>query len=183
MRRDALIHREQLISAAARVFVRLGARARLEAVLPEAGLGRGTLYRHFKNRSELAVAVLEFPLAELQRFVVEHQNDRTLLKAFLGRHRELAVIYQGCGMLATDPKAQAAFKALINRADRVYERVLERSIACGALSRTTTVERIRLATRMVFGAAETAAQDQKEQMTRDAIDLVCEGLQPIGACG
>ena len=42
--------------------------------LPEAlgrGVGRGTLYRHFSDRTELALAVLEADVADLLEFLAQ----------------------------------------------------------------------------------------------------------------
>lgn len=177
MRRDAQEHREQLIQAASRVFARQGTSAPLEAVLEEAKLGRGTLYRHFPNRSALAIAVLEIPLARLRNFVDQHLEDSTLLPGFLSLHRELAVVYQGSGMLATDPESKKEFKEFVRRADCVYEVVLQRSVAAGTLQTTATVELIRLATKMIMGAGDRSEEGKVEETVQSAIQLVCAGLR------
>ena len=56
-RADSLRNREKLLAAAATVFGSGGAKASLEAVAREAGVGIGTLYRHFPTREELFEAV------------------------------------------------------------------------------------------------------------------------------
>jgi AcrR family transcriptional regulator len=56
-RADALRNRERLIEAATQVFARGPAQASLEAVAREAGVGIGTLYRHFPTREALFEAV------------------------------------------------------------------------------------------------------------------------------
>jgi AcrR family transcriptional regulator len=56
-RADALRNRERLVEAATRVFGAGAAQASLEAVAREAGVGIGTLYRHFPTREALFEAV------------------------------------------------------------------------------------------------------------------------------
>lgn len=56
-RADAVRNRERVLDAARRVFGAGGARASLEAVAREAGVGAGTLYRHFPTREVLFEAV------------------------------------------------------------------------------------------------------------------------------
>src|SRR5262249_47311724 len=56
-RADSIRNRERLLKAAARVFSAGGAAAGLEAVSRQAGLGIGTLYRHFSTREALFEAV------------------------------------------------------------------------------------------------------------------------------
>ena len=57
MRADAKRNREQLLSAARAAFTERGAQASLEDIARRAGVGVGTLYRHFPTRQELIEAV------------------------------------------------------------------------------------------------------------------------------
>ncbi|TDC09541.1 TetR/AcrR family transcriptional regulator [Streptomyces sp. 8K308] len=57
-RTDARLNRERLIAAAQEVFAEAGPEASLNEVARRAGVGPGTLYRHFPNRSALLTAVL-----------------------------------------------------------------------------------------------------------------------------
>ena len=56
-RADAVRNRERLLDAAADVFGAGGPDASLEAVAKRAGVGIGTLYRHFPTREALFEAV------------------------------------------------------------------------------------------------------------------------------
>ncbi len=56
-RADALRNRERLIEAAKQVFTEDGADASLEAIAKHAGVGIGTLYRHFPTRDDVIEAV------------------------------------------------------------------------------------------------------------------------------
>jgi AcrR family transcriptional regulator len=56
MRADAQKNREKLLSAALAAFTRSGADASLDAIAREAGVGIGTLYRHFPSREALVLA-------------------------------------------------------------------------------------------------------------------------------
>ncbi|MGW1126053.1 TetR/AcrR family transcriptional regulator [Streptomyces sp. NPDC002526] len=58
-RTDARLNRERLIAAAQEVFAEAGPEASLNEVARRAGVGPGTLYRHFPNRSALLTAILE----------------------------------------------------------------------------------------------------------------------------
>jgi AcrR family transcriptional regulator len=57
LRADARRNRDRLIKAAADAFARFGVGASLEAIAREAGVGAGTLYRHFATREALIEAV------------------------------------------------------------------------------------------------------------------------------
>ncbi len=75
MRADARRNRELLVAAAREVFSAQGAGAPMEAIAKQAGVGVGTLYRHFPNRLDLVEAVYESDVQELaanaQRVVAE----------------------------------------------------------------------------------------------------------------
>ncbi|WP_201839440.1 TetR family transcriptional regulator [Microvirga zambiensis] len=57
LRADARRNRDRLIEVAAKAFASTGVDASLEAIAREAGVGAGTLYRHFPTREVLIEAV------------------------------------------------------------------------------------------------------------------------------
>jgi len=65
MRADARRNQERLVAAARTVFAREGGSASLEAVARQAGVGVGTLYRHFPRRIDLVEAVYQESVDEL----------------------------------------------------------------------------------------------------------------------
>ena len=64
-RADALKNRERILEVAKQEFTRSGANASLEAIAKKAGVGPGTLYRHFPTREELLVAVYRSEMEKL----------------------------------------------------------------------------------------------------------------------
>ncbi|GLV60117.1 TetR family transcriptional regulator [Dictyobacter sp. S3.2.2.5] len=56
-RADAQRNEQALLDAAAAVFVRSGVEAPVRDIAAEAGVGMGTIYRHFPTRADLVVAV------------------------------------------------------------------------------------------------------------------------------
>ncbi|NJQ02603.1 TetR/AcrR family transcriptional regulator [Streptomyces zingiberis] len=56
-RKDARRNQEALLNAAAAVFVRSGVDAPVREIAAEAGVGVGTIYRHFPTRADLVAAV------------------------------------------------------------------------------------------------------------------------------
>jgi AcrR family transcriptional regulator len=57
MRADARRNYDQLVVAARKVFAHQGGGASMEAIAKEAGVGVGTLYRHFPKRIDIVEAV------------------------------------------------------------------------------------------------------------------------------
>jgi AcrR family transcriptional regulator len=67
LRADALRNRERVLCAARRVIERVGAEhLTMEAVAAEAGVGKGTVFRRFGDRSSLLHALLDAEERDLQ---------------------------------------------------------------------------------------------------------------------
>ncbi|MFJ2931284.1 TetR/AcrR family transcriptional regulator [Streptomyces sp. NPDC087219] len=64
-RTDARLNRERLVATAQEVFAEAGPGASLNQIAQRAGVGPGTLYRHFPNRQALLAAVLRDRIEKL----------------------------------------------------------------------------------------------------------------------
>jgi AcrR family transcriptional regulator len=65
LRADALRNRAILLEAAGTVFQRDGLATQMDAIATEAGLGVGTLYRHFPTRAALIAVLIQEGLQRL----------------------------------------------------------------------------------------------------------------------
>jgi AcrR family transcriptional regulator len=65
MRADARRNHERLIIAAREVFTKYGGDASMEAIAKKAGVGVGTLYRHFPKRIDIVEAVYRTDVDQL----------------------------------------------------------------------------------------------------------------------
>lgn len=66
-RADAVRNRAHIVSVAREAFADAGVELAMDAIAKRAGLGAGTLYRHFPTRELLVAAVLEERFHELER--------------------------------------------------------------------------------------------------------------------
>jgi AcrR family transcriptional regulator len=85
-RADSLRNREQLLEAAKAAFTASGADAPLEDIARRAGLGIGTLYRHFPTRDALIAAVYRREVEQLSAAagrLLQTQPPLQALKAWL----------------------------------------------------------------------------------------------------
>jgi AcrR family transcriptional regulator len=84
MRSDARRNREKLLHAAAEQFAMGGANAPLETIARAAGVGIGTLYRHFPTRDALIEAVyleqVDQLCAAADELLAEHPADDALAR-------------------------------------------------------------------------------------------------------
>jgi AcrR family transcriptional regulator len=105
-RTDAQRNRESILKAAKEAFTRFGAGASLDEIAKQAGVGAGTLYRHFPTRDALIEAVYRSELKKLA--AAEHKFAETMppksrrgsqayLKANAERKENLVPIRQAAG--------------------------------------------------------------------------------------
>ncbi|WP_241253895.1 TetR/AcrR family transcriptional regulator [Micrococcus sp. KRD077] len=91
MRADARANRQDLLAAAGRLIATQGAAMSLRGVAQEAGVGVGTLYRHFPTRRDLLDAVLEDVVARTGGIL------QAFLDGVLGRRRGTSSGWGGPG--------------------------------------------------------------------------------------
>lgn len=98
LRADAARNREKLLDAAVSVFAEQGSDAPLEAVARRAGVGIGTLYRHFPTRDALVEAAYRAEVAHLAdaapELLADHAPDEALA-LWLDRFVEYAAAKRG----------------------------------------------------------------------------------------
>src|ERR1035438_7293840 len=70
-RTDAQRNRERILEVAKEAFTRSGADTSLDDIAKQAGVGPGTLYRHFPTREELLIAVYR---TEMERLAAAEQK-------------------------------------------------------------------------------------------------------------
>ena len=75
MRADAKRNYERLVTAARTVFAQEGGGASMEAIAKEAGVGVGTLYRHFPKRIDVVEAVYREDVDELSAVALASVAD------------------------------------------------------------------------------------------------------------
>lgn len=120
LRQDALRNRKLLIDAARRVFADDGLDSGVETVARKAGVGTGTLYRHFPSKDDLIAALVD----DLSQEVLEGaraclaRHDGTGLWDFLQATGAIQARNQGllCRLWVDGPRPaqQAAIRETIS---------------------------------------------------------------------
>jgi AcrR family transcriptional regulator len=138
MRADARRNRELLVAAAKDVFTSQGAGAPMEAIAKQAGVGVGTLYRHFPNRLDLVEAVYQTDVEELRETaqrVVDELEPWPAVEAFFVAFRRYAQTKQAFmaelhQAFEKNPDMRSRARALIESS---FDLVVERAKAAGAV--------------------------------------------------
>ncbi|BBX40246.1 TetR/AcrR family transcriptional regulator [Mycobacterium simiae] len=98
VRSDARRNRERLLHAAAAAFTANGASASLESIARDAGVGIGTLYRHFPNREALVEAVYQAELAEVAAAagqLLKRHPPKIALRRWMDRYASFVAAKRG----------------------------------------------------------------------------------------
>jgi AcrR family transcriptional regulator len=138
MRADARRNRELLVAAAREVFSAQGAGASMEAIAKQAGVGVGTLYRHFPNRLDLVEAVYQTDVDELwetaQRVVAELEPWAAVEAFFLAFRRyaqtKQALMAELHQAFEKNPDMRSRARGLIESS---FDLVVDRAKAAGAV--------------------------------------------------
>ena len=180
-RADAQRNRQLLLDAALSAFAQHGTQASLEAIARSAGVGIGTLYRHFPTREALALAAYQYDVQRL----CETANELLLtlppdaaLRTWLAHFSAYIITKRGMsdvlrGML-TDPQP---FYAELNVRERVLSAVtllLDRGTVAGFFRDDIGGEVVLLA--MIGLWYVSAAPTTPHQMSR-LLDLLVDGLR------
>lgn len=137
MRADAQRNYDTIVATARQVFSESGANASLDEIAKRAGVGPGTLYRHFPTRSDLHRAVLEDWMAEVEsegNRIAAIEDPEQSLDEWLRRYAEYKNFFRGLheALLEVpgenDNSALAECKGLMSG---ISERIIERAKACG----------------------------------------------------
>jgi len=178
-RADSLRNREQLLAAAKAAFAETGAEAPLEEIARRAGVGIGTLYRHFPTRDALLAAVYRREVDQLtqsaERLMAEHppleafERWLHLLVDYLAAKRVVAPALQ-----ASAEGAQAYAAAGMPVTDTLG-RLTERLVTSGAIRPDVRPQDLM---RIIMGVAQGYDQPDWAPSARRLIDIVVAGLRP-----
>ncbi|NGN92453.1 TetR/AcrR family transcriptional regulator [Nocardioides sp. KC13] len=136
-RRDSIRNRERIIAAAQAVFQRDGIHAPLDHIASEAGVGSGTLYRHFPDRVELWKSVLTEPLqAHLAaaQAALSAEDPWDGLVAYLTSSCELEASASGyVNLMSTHFEGGSELAVLRTEIQQAIESVVHRAVDAGAV--------------------------------------------------
>ena len=152
-------NRRALIAAAREVFAADGLQAPFSAVAKRAGVGQGSLYRHFPDRLALAVAVFDENIDELEASV---EPPEATLDDLLDAIIEQAVVSTALIDLIWTNRHDEHVAHLNSRLAGVADTVLAREHAAGRIGDHVETEDVLLAITMLADVlARTDVEDRR----------------------
>jgi AcrR family transcriptional regulator len=184
LRRDAQRNRDRIVSSARTLFARDGVDVSVDDITREAGVGMGTLYRHFPTKQALIDAVLEDAFDDLVRLAEEAMAAEDAWAGFTG-FLEQVLAQQAANrglkdVLATHDPGRERAQAMRDRIRPLLQRMIERAQAQGSLRPDVTAEDVPLVFwtgSRVIETTEAVAPDH----WRRYLGLLLDGLRAEAA--
>jgi AcrR family transcriptional regulator len=163
-RADALRNYEKLVAAGREAFTEADRSASLEDVARRAGVGIGTLYRHFPTRADLVQAIYVDEVEALSRSAGELSDLEPweALTSWLQRFVGYVATKQALAdelFATTDPERQAVFAGCRSMLFAAGEPLLRRAQDAGVVRPDVTIDEV---VRLVAGIAKIPADDPAE---------------------
>lgn len=180
-RSDAQRNRERILEVAKEAFTRSGAKASLDEIAKESGVGPGTLYRHFPTRDALLESVYKSEvekLAAAERKFAETMPAVEALRAWM----LLFVDY-----IAAKHIIAPALNAYVGGASKLYEgsraqiqgaidALVKRAIESGDMRKDIVPFDLL---RALVGVSNVASSPDWKQSAKRLVDILIAGSRPI----
>lgn len=178
LRRDARRNRSLIIEAAREVFAIAGFGAPLDAVARRAGVGRGTLYRHFPDRYALAVAIFQDNVRDIEQLAVACEGRADAFDALLRSLVDHQVRSHGLHQALAKGKEAPELQALAERIVRAFGEPIRRAQEDGAIRSDLVKDDLLDIMRMVASVIEGVDDlDRRRAKADRAMSLLRDGLR------
>ena len=179
-RSDAQRNRERILEVAKDAFTRSGANTSLDEIAREAGVGPGTLYRHFPSREALLEAVYRSEMEKLaaaeEKFAQELppvEALRAWLLLFVDYIAAKQIIAPALNALVGDPKK--LFEASYARIWDAIRALVKRAVKSGDIRKD--LDALDLL-RALIGVANVATSPDWQQSARRLVEILIAGARP-----
>lgn len=178
-RADAERNREQLLKTAKALFEAKGSAASLEEIARDAGVGIGTLYRHFPTRDDLVLAVYRNEMEELAAAAGRFSETMAPVDA-LGAWMRLFVDH-----LATKQNMSEALNSLVGGTSALYAASADLIVSSMTrlIDRGVATQEIRLEMnpldllRALAGVMTVGSGSDARANARKLVDILIAGIR------
>jgi AcrR family transcriptional regulator len=181
LRADAQRNRESILEVAREAFTRSGADASLDEIAKQAGVGPGTLYRHFPGREELLKAVYR---KELEKLAAAAQTFAATLSPVEGLRAWLLLFVDA---IAAKQIIAPALNSLFGDYKKVFEdshalvqqalrNLVKRGIKSGEIRKDLDSSDLLHA---LIGVAHVSSSPDWQKSARRVVDILIAGSRPM----
>ena len=180
-RTDALRNRERILEVAKEAFTHSGANASLDDIAKEAGVGPGTLYRHFPTRDALLKAVYRTEVEKLAAAQQKFTDSmppidalRAWLLLFVDAVATKQIIAPALNTLIGDHKK--VFEASYAQMHQAIQALVKRAIKSGDIRKD--LEPFDLL-RALIGVSNVPSSPDWQQSAKRLVDILITGSRPV----
>ncbi|MEU4522426.1 TetR/AcrR family transcriptional regulator [Amycolatopsis sp. NPDC024027] len=178
LRSDARRNRDKLVAAARAAFATADGTVALEAVAREAGVGIGTLYRHFATREALVEAVYAAELDDVTgnaAALLAELAPEQALRAWMDRYAAFVATKRGMGdvLRASVASGRIATPATRQRITAAIGAILDAGAKAGTL-RAADPEDVTL---LLLGVFLSTVDERDPGRTGRMLDLILDALR------
>jgi len=187
VRADAQRNLGALLEAAAAVFARSGADAPAREIAEEAGVGVGTLYRHFPQRSDLVTAVFRSEVDACAEAAAEYAATlapREALDRWIQRYVDLLATKRGLAVAlhSGNPAYRSFPDYFLKQLRPPLKRLLDAAAAAGAARADVDAGELLLAIARLCAPVDAAGiSPQSRRMVALLMDGLRVGQSPAAA--
>jgi AcrR family transcriptional regulator len=180
-RKDAQRNREAIIEVARALFAD-SPDFPMSEVAKRAGVGQGTLYRNFADRSRLAIAVMEDEVNHLEALAVQHAGDADAFFFLVRALAEGMARTPALGELASrDPRVHPAQDLARSRMGALMAEPLRQAKENGTVRRDFTLDDLVVVLWMLRGASLLSRDPaSRGALVSRALTLAFDGIAPRG---
>jgi AcrR family transcriptional regulator len=179
LRADARRNRERIMSSARELFARQGPQAQMDEIAAHAGVGIGTVYRHFPTKEALLTAMIRdrfAVFAEIARIAEDITDPFDALATMMRESAETVeddVGFQLAMMGSNDLDWEGIEQEKAALAE-VVTRVIERAVAAGAARSDLSFDDYPM---LMCGITSTMYYKPGSANWRRHLELVLEGMR------
>jgi AcrR family transcriptional regulator len=161
-------NRVAIIKAAGEIFAEQGLDAPLNAIAKRAGVGQGSLYRHFPNRESLALVAFESNLGEIEALAASSGSLARVLTMVVDQATSSTAFIQLAAGAARDQQALG----LDARIRAVIASTLDEGRASGTVPAAFDVDDVVMAIRLLAGALIGSLPSERAELVEHAWRLL-----------
>ena len=183
MRADARRNRDRILTAARAAFAEYGMETQMDDIARRAGVGVGTLYRHFPTKDELVAELVRVKLSNFaERARAKFQEDERPWESFADVLREQTEYMQADAsqqrmIFALTREAMESAASVVAELRDATQRLIDRAQEAGELRPEVVVDDIRT---LMCGLGSMMAADSMGVMPYDRrrqLEFALDGMR------
>lgn len=184
LRADAIANRQRILDAAEAVFSSEGVSVPIDRVAEQAGVGVGTVYRHFPTKEDLFEAIVMTRLEDLLTMARQEAASPapgpalfSYLQQFAHQASAKHDLFDALGAAGIDFKARCTDK--VNEMKGCIGLLLSRAQEAGTVRGDMSVDEL---IGLVMGACQAAAQaGLGDEACEHMVEIVCDGIRTVAS--